>query len=424
MAPEVDVYLLPAVVGGGLGDIEEVLAAGRRLERQGFSSVLYRARGRPLPRSVDGPWDWPATLERRAKLRPRAKRAVTITPSWGLSAAPDRPGPLGRGGVWQEEAASIERTYGRERTVHVSLEEFARIWTSRREVIERYREGGKPARAIRAFAQSTAFAREAERWRESYRRFRELGRPNVVHLYGTFGPDPGFRREFPEAVQCGPLWPGLRGRSRSRARVGPPSCVWYASPASAERLLPGVLEGLRGGDPCAFLWVRSPRVWRAILPGEEGKLVVEPQTPSLWRRRFAGARLRLVTGSRTLLEAIELGGPFLYFNGVIGAGRARRRHRPDKIESLLTSARALRVDPRLVRDLRDFSRGMRVRDVVHHAARGEGAWSRFPSGPWVRGFRAPYDDLGELLGALVRSFSEGEDATALVARARHGSVER
>ena len=30
----VDVYLFPSVVGGGLGDIEEVLAAGRELSRR------------------------------------------------------------------------------------------------------------------------------------------------------------------------------------------------------------------------------------------------------------------------------------------------------------------------------------------------------------------------------------------------------
>ncbi len=61
-----DVYLFPAVVGGGLGDIEEVLLAGRRLARAGFPVYLFRRPGRPLPRSPGPP------AGRSARSPPRA----------------------------------------------------------------------------------------------------------------------------------------------------------------------------------------------------------------------------------------------------------------------------------------------------------------------------------------------------------------
>ena len=92
-----DVYLLPAVIGGGLGDIEEVLAAGRRLSRAGFPIFFYRRPGRALLPAVDGPWEWPPHRTVR-RLRPTARVALTVTPAWGVSAAPRRSGALGRPG--------------------------------------------------------------------------------------------------------------------------------------------------------------------------------------------------------------------------------------------------------------------------------------------------------------------------------------
>jgi len=78
-----DVYLQPAVVGGGLGDIEEVLAVGRRLGRAGHRLLLYRTDGRPLPASVEGPWGWPR-VQRTDRIRPRSRHAMTVTPWWGV----------------------------------------------------------------------------------------------------------------------------------------------------------------------------------------------------------------------------------------------------------------------------------------------------------------------------------------------------
>lgn len=413
----VDVYLFPAVVGGGLGDIEEVLAAGRHLARDGHRPILFRTAGVPLPRSVEGPWDWPP-LTRRGTLRPRARRALTITPSFGLSAAADTLGPLGRGGPWQREAVAVERAYGRPRTVHVSLEEFARTWPSRREARERYREGGRSAREIRALAQRPGFDREVHRWHDAYRRFRAFDRPDVVHLFGSFYPQSSFSQEFPEAVPCGPLWPHRYDRRSGLSTPRDPTWVWYASPASAERLLPAVLEGLAPVPSAPFLWIRSPRPWQRAPPRGRGRLQVTVASRARWRARFASAALRIVTGSRTLLEAIELGAPFLYFNGVLGEGPHRRRHRPDKIEALLRAADDRKVAPDLVRDLRDFSRGRRVGSAVYRAASREGGWARFPRGRWVNGFRPPYDDLGRLVVRMARVLAEGIDGPELVRAVR------
>jgi len=416
----VDVYLLPAVVGGGLGDIEEVLAAGRRLAAAGFPVFLYRRPGRPWPRGVDGPWEWPR-LERVVAPARRNRTAITVTPAWGISAAPEGPPPLGAAGQWADEAADLERAYGKDGVLHASLEEFARTLTTREENRERLREGGTRSRELeRGLARATA-AGEVAAFDTAFRRFRAFDRPNVLHLFATFVRDRRFAAEFPAAVQTGPLWPG-RFRSRPTARRTRRDWVWYASPASAEELLADVEAGLAGADPPVRLYVRVPRPWRRARPGPATTVETAPVDPTAWRRRFAGAELRIVTGSRTLLEAIEVGRPFLYFNGVLGAGAARRRHRPEKAIALLRIARAAGWPADLVRDLRDFAGGRRVAEVVAHAAGHVGGWARPWPGLGPVGFSPPFDDAGALLvrvaGAMGRP---GASAAAVVARVRAGS---
>ena len=410
------------MVGGGLGDIEEVLAAGRGLAHAGFRTILYRARGRPLPRSVDGPWDWPR-VERRERVVRRAPAALTVSAAWGVSAGPSRPGPYGRGGPWEVESREVERVYGSGSTVHVSLEEFARTLRSSAEDRERLREGGVPHRAlVRRLARSQRSG-ETERLRAAFVRFRAFERPNVLHLFATFRADPGFAREFPAAVQTGPLWPRrfTRGTGRGR-RTGRPEWVWYASPASAERLAPEVVRGLAGARPPIRLYIRTDRRWTVPLPARWVELGYGPQDPAAWRRRFASAELRIVTGSRTLLEALELGGPFLYFNGILGEGSRRRRHRPEKVAALLAVARAGGVAPDLRRDLADFARGRRVREVVRNASRHRGGWARFPVSIGAVGFRPPYEDAGRLLVAVARALARAPDeAAGIVAKVRSGS---
>jgi len=415
----VDVYLLPAVVGGGLGDIEEVLAAGRALARAGFRPTLFRRPGRPLPRSVEGPWDWPP-VDRRARLGPRAPAAMTVSPSWGVSAAPSRPEPFGRGGAWEAESRAIERAYGPSSTLHVSLEEFARTLPASGENRERWREGGVRARSLPAALARSRRAGEVDSLRSAFRRFRAFDRPNVLHLFATFRADPGFAREYPEAVQTGPLWP--RHAPVPRRRRSHREWVWYASPASAEAIAPEVLAGLADAAPRVRLFVRTARSWPTVRSDERVEVAWGPIDARRWRTRFASAELRIVTGSRTLLEAMELGGPFLYFNGVIGAGARRRRHRPEKLRAWLDLARAHGVDPALGRDLADFASGRRVRAVVARAARREGAWAQFPRLAAI-GFRPPYDDAGRLLVAVARALAASpEDAAGVVARVRAGTA--
>jgi hypothetical protein len=418
----VDVYLFPAVVGGGLGDIEEVLAAGRRLARSGYRVILYRRRDHPMPRSVDGPWEWPR-LERRTRLLRRAECALTVTPAWGVSAAPSVRGPLGRGGPWELEARDVERAYGRDRTLHVSLEEFARTLTVTRETRERFREGGVPARSIARDVQKARLRRETDAFRSAFERFRAFDRPNVLHLFATFRLDRGFASEFPNTVQTGPLWPRrYSGRPTVRGRGSRREWVWYASPASAETIAPEVVRGLAGARPPIHLVVRTPRPWRTSFPPDRVTIVVRAVDARAWRRRFARAELRIVTGSRTLLEALEVLGPFLYFNGVLGAGRRRRRHRPEKIATLLAMGRRGGVPPPLLRDLADFAGGRRVRAVVERAASGRDGWSRFPRSFGRVEFTAPFDDAGSLIVTAARELGRRRGGAGEVVRAfRSGS---
>jgi hypothetical protein len=414
-----DVYLFPAVVGGGLGDIEEVLAAGRYLARAGFRPILYRSRGRPLPPSVDGPWEWPP-LERQRTIVRRAPNALTVSPSWGVSAGPSRPARFGRGGPWEVEAREVEAVYGPDRTLHVSLEEFARTLSSAAETRERFREGGVPARSIPARYRAARRANEVAEFRSAFRRFRGFDRPNVLHLFATFVHDPAFAREFPEAVQTGPLGSGLPAQKRLRPRT-PRSreWVWYASPASAERIAPAVVHGLRGIRPPIRLSVRSPRPWPNVEGTAGVRIRTRPLTGRDWRARFRDADLRIVTGSRTLLEAMELPGPYLYFNGVLGRGSGRRRHRPEKVRGWLDLARRTGVPAPLRRDIADFARGRRVADVVRRAALREDGWAHFPTGLQAVGFPAATADAGRVLVRLAREFSRpSARASEIVARWR------
>ena len=421
-AAGVEAYLFPAVVGGGLGDIEEVLAAGRRLARAGVPVRLYRRPGRPLPRHVDGPWAWPPH-RRIDRLPPAAGAALTVSPAWGISAAPAGPPPLGRPGPWAEEAADIERAYGSDRTIHVSLEEFARTLTVREETVERFREGGVRARAIPSAAARARRRGEVATFDRAFRRFRAFDRANVLHLFASFRRDRRFARQFPEAVQTGPLWSGrIDGRRPVRRRRSAPApWVWYASPASAEAIFPEVAAALRSGPTPRALIVRSPRSWRTAPP--PGVVVsTTPWAPAVWRRRFEDAPVRIVTGSRSLLEALELGRPFLYFNGVLGDGPARRRHRPEKIVALLARARRARWPVDVRRDLADFARGRRLGEVVRRAADRRGGWGR----PWPRvrpeGFSPPFDDGGAVVVAAARALAQpGASAAEIVADLRSRS---
>jgi hypothetical protein len=413
-----EVYLFPAVVGGGWGDIEEVLLAGRALARDGHPVLLYRRPGHPMPRSVDGPFAWPP-VRRLRRLRPRAPRALTISAWWGVAAAPGRDEPYGRPGPWAEECAEIERAYGAENVLHVSFEEFARTYTSRAQTAERWREGGVPLREIRRRLAASGTAAEVETFRAAYAKFRGFAAPNVLHLYPGFGARPAFRREFPAAVVCGPFWPEpVRPRPRPRRDVW----VWYASPGSSGRLAERIARELRPGPRGPVtLEVRSPQPLE-LPPGPGVRWVPLPALPNAaWRRRMASAELRIVTGSRTLLEAIVDGGPFVYFNGVSGRPGAERRHRPEKIEALLRAYRRQDVPRRIRRDLAEFSRLRSVGAVLVRASRDPRWRAAFPRELVVRGFPPPCDSAAELLRDIAQRFrARGGPAASQIARLRTG----
>ncbi len=413
----VDIYLQPAVVGGGLGDIEEVLAVGRRLSGAGWSLNLYRPEGHPLPASVDGPWDWPAV--RRATVpEVRAPRALTVTPWWGVSAAPGQE-RSGRPGAWSEETARLEQLYGRDQVVHLSLEEFARTWTSRRQTQERWREGGIAAAEIARRVRRRSAAAEIRAFHDAYRTWRAFDRVNVLHLYTGFRRSAAFQREFPEAIQTGPLWPD---RARTRGSQRPGHWVWYASPSSSDRLAVRVARvgpaPFPAGSPLQ-IEVRGPKPFE--LPEAPGvRWVWQPPTgPRDWARAFDGAELRIVTGSRTLLEALALGGPFLYFNGVLEQGRRTRRHRPEKIDALLRAWHRHGVSRSLCADLSDFSRLRRVEAIVRKARDREDWRQQFPDRNAAVEVPPGLDDAGAVIEGWVTAWSEWKGtASAFVRRVR------
>ena len=399
----VDVFLLPAVIGRGRGDIAEVELAGRYLASGGY-------------RIVHPPTPVAGSDEPAIPIDPAA-HAVTVSPQWGVSAGPGSPGPLGRPGMWYPRVREIESSYGSERVLHISLEEFARTLTSREQCIERLREGGVPLRTIRRRLASRAGRAEVSRFHREYRRFRAFGAPNVLHLFPTFQPRPAFAREFPEAVQIGPISPWHGDHRRSGRGASSSSWLWYASPGSSPRLLPVLLRALALHDPDVRLVIRGSSVG-APVPGDRWG-ILSPLDERRWRTTFRDADLRIVTGSRSLIEAVARRAPFLYFNGVVGIGRSRRAHRPDKLRALLRMGRAAGISFAVRRDLADFARIRSVRGVVGRAL-GDPGWRReFSRWPPFRGF-APHDAPGErVLLSVARTFAVGsEDASALVERLR------
>ncbi|HEV2449237.1 MAG TPA: hypothetical protein VGU43_02370 [Thermoplasmata archaeon] len=413
-------YLLPVVLGGGEGDVGEVVAAARHLARDGHSLQLYCPAGVPLPTGVE-PQNWDLPVRRVGRLRPSGRCAMTLAFDWGVTAGPERPGPLGRAGLWSDAVRAIERTYGPDRVLHVSLGEFARTLTSRQQLAERYREGGRPSRWIRRHVASARGREEAALTARLYRRFRYFDAPRVLHLFPTFGAARSFRREFPEAVPIGPVWEEPMPAPR---RGAAPEWIWYASPSSSTALLPAIRSLVRQAPRPLRISVRG-LARNADLPRRTSAVQLQP-LPRLprpeWRHRFADAQLRIVTGGRSLLEAVQVGGPFLYFNGVTGTGACRRRHRPEKLDALLR-AWGPRLPSALRRDLLEFSRVRNATAILLRAA-AEPRWRRsFPPRPPPVAFRPPYGEGGQLLRAVAGELAAGAGAQELVARTRARQLE-
>jgi hypothetical protein len=408
-----DLYLQPSVVGGGLGDVEEVLAVGRRLERLGWQPSVYRRPGRPLPAGVRGPWGWPS-VRRVDRLVARSSRALTVTSWWGVSAAPASE-RTGAPGPWSAETADLEACYGTEQVVHLSLEEFARTLPSRQQARERWREGGLAGREISRRLTGRAAARDLRVVHDAYRTWRAFDRPNVLHLFAGFRPSRAFAQEFPEAVQTGPLWPEAPAKTTLPANRR--RWVWYASPSTSSRLaraLAHATSAPSAGASALEVEVRGPRPFPLPrVPGIRWRWV-DPSSPVQWSRHFRSAELRIVTGSRTLLEALTAGGPFLYFNGVLNRGRRTRRHRPEKIETMLEVWRRHGVPRSLRRDLADFSRLWKVSPIVRRALNDRRWPKRFPAQSAAVDYPPGWEDAGRLIDRWVTDWAGSGDPSSVV----------
>ncbi len=145
-------------------------------------------------------------------------------------------------------------------------------------------------------------------------------------------------------------------------------------------------------------------------------------SPAAWDGVRASAGLTIVSGSRTLLEAIRARTPFLYYNGVIGPGARARRHRPEKLLSLLRLGRRGGIGPTWRRDLLDFSRGRRVRAIIRSRLTARDA------GPTIDasdGFRDARSDGPRVLANIARSFAaETSTEASQFARRFRSSTEK
>jgi len=413
---------MPAVVGGGRGDVEEVLLVGRSLARARHRVQIVRRS--TLPFRLDRSYDMEG-IGQTHRLEPRHEQAVTISSQFGITAADGRDEPLGRPGPWAAQRAEIDRAYGPGRVLHISLEEFARGRPVGALAEERWREAGRTDLARRARRASRSFRREVGEFVGLYRKFRALEVPNLLPLFPTFRRSSGFAREFPEAVQTGPLWPERRRMKGRRPAARPLQVLWYASPSTSDRLGPRLLAGLERSPRRVLLRIRSPRPLH--LPSSDRVRVAmrPPRSPVEWRREWAAADLAIVTGTRSLLEAIDAGVGFLYFNGVMGRGRSARRHRPEKIAALLDLLRRMGAGARVRRDLSDFARLRRVEPIVERSVAHPTTWGASIRRSTERGFPEPFGDgLRTIANVVDRFASGGRTAEDLVRTVRRESRRR
>jgi hypothetical protein len=416
------VYLLPTIVGGGRGDIEEIRAAAFAIRGPGVRLHLYRPAGMVWPVGAREVRSWSVDRVERT-LRIEGDRALTISAAFGVTAAAGHPGRFGRAGPWAGTVRALESLYGAGRVLHLSLEEFGRNLSAAQQESERWREGGRTGKELRVLRARADWTGRVARMRRLYRKYRALDRANLLVVIPTFLPSRSYRREFPEVIQCGPIPPPPPARrpmlpnpaaGSSRA---PANWFWYASPSTSPALIPGLRRGSEAARRRLRLTVRSPRPFPSGSFGEQLSIRrVDPLAARGWDRIFRGSDLRIVTGSRSLLEALELGGPFLYYNGAGGRGAARRAHRPEKIRGLLELWRRAGVAASLRADLRDFARGRRVGPIVLRALTEPGWRKTFPERPLPTGFPEPYGGGDRLLRAIVADWSEGEPDSPRFAR--------
>src|SRR4029077_1994974 len=135
----------------------------------------------------------------------------------GITCEGPRPGPLGGPGPWWPAVRALEAHYGAARVLHVSLEEFGRNLSAEEQERDRWREGGRSPAEVRDLRRRRGWRPAVGRMRRLFRRYRALGRPNLMAIFGTYAASPAFGRDFPEAIEAGPLRSPI-APARDRAR--------------------------------------------------------------------------------------------------------------------------------------------------------------------------------------------------------------
>lgn len=427
------VYLFPCRIQEGWGDVAEFSRVAWALYRAGFPLVGEdpgRGRGRMDPRVV--PLDPreagpvvpfpPLHPPRDVPLR---GRAILLATWWGLSCRTedDEGDPVP--GPWASSVTSVIRHRTPEEVLTVSLEEFGSAVPSRTFLSRQLATAGwSPGRVLR-YMGSPQGKEHLFRYVSAFRRYRGASSPTTLHVVSQFAPDPEAAREFPFLVQTGPAEGSPRHKEPARVpESGPLRVLWYASPPSSRDFAPPLFAALSSlGRPVDLvLRTRDPELTEGDPGPSRGSLRVIPAPelpPEAWDRLEAEAHLRIVSGSQSLVEALEDRAPFLYFNGWVRTPSGKGRpFRTEKLLSLL-SARGRSPAARSVnRDLWSFAGGRDLRAILRRALLSP-AWraevvrrapSRFPP---------RYRDMGAYVVEVARSFSrEAIPSPALVARER------
>jgi hypothetical protein len=369
-------YLMPSRIGRGWGDVSELARFARALSRT--SRTVAWVPPTAIPRSdprvepVDPartPLPFPP-LQRWSQPRGKGSAVVLIT-WWGVTGRrvdeQGRPLP----GPWASTLEVVRAHHGRDRTLVVSLEEFASARTAREVLTQMLWSSGERAQEVPAHLSGPEGTEFLERYRRAYRTYRGLSAPHVLHVVTSFRFDEGAWREFPEMLQVGPAW-GHPPRRAFTVTSGRWRILWYASPPSSLPFARRLTLALRTLKKPMELHIRG------ALGGECGSLASGPARgleirfhrelrETAWRRLRQGCRLIITTGSQSLLECLDRGQPFLYFNGIRRTRRGWRPDRPEKIESLLRAREGIGADATVSRDLRDFAAGRNLRRVLGRA---------------------------------------------------------
>ncbi len=443
------IYIMPSRIQQGWGDVAEIARASAVLHRAGFPlySLEPPREGDAAPPRKDprvelrSPRDerWLGFPPVRRLARPIGKgRAAILITWWGMAGRrSDREGsPVP--GPYAPAVESIVAAHPPGAVLILSLEEFAFSAGSRESSRESFRQAGWTEARGERHLRTPEGRRRIGRYHRAFVTARGGDAPEVLHLVGTFAANPAGVREFPFLVEVGPY-------AISRRRPVPPrssprrEVLWYASASGSESLLAPLLRALgeQEGAPWT-LSVRTNEVTRQPLLSRGNSIAsssvrlewLPPLPGASWERRLRSARLLIVGGGQSLVDAVASGRPLLYFNGTLGGEGSSpvRAYRREKLLTLTRAMRARGAPPGLVRDLLDFADGRNVRPILARAL-GMPAWSKgwdafYQSAPWPPvDLPAPRADGGRYLVDVCREFARGRlSARDLVASRRAGAV--